>query len=360
MAQVQIKAPARVCLFGDHQDYLGLPVIACAINRYITITATPNNSKKFNIELPDLNKSRSFLCYDPFELLESRDYFGSAIRVLKRNGISIDRGFDVTITGDVPINAGLSSSSALTVAWVTFLIKAFDSLTNYSAVSIGHLAYLAECVEHRESGGRMDQYTSAIGGSIHINTKADKSFNELHFPAAELIIAESGVPKETVAGLANLNSKAQEALALIKKEYPYFEISSINSGNYLEYDALVTKDLKPFYKAAFKNHNITQAALKELNGKNPSLKNLGILMYAHHLILKTLLNITTPEIDSLINTAMNNGAYGAKIVGSGGGGCIAICAPVEHKQHLINKLQAAGAKAAYSVAISPGAYNLNL
>ncbi len=359
MQEIHVKAPARVCLFGDHQDYLGLPVIACAIDRYITITASPNNSKHFNIELPDLIKSRSFKCNDNFEPLESRDYFGSSIRVLRRIGIKINKGYNISITGNIPINAGLSSSSALTVAWVTFLIKAFDSLSNYTAVQIGHLAYLAECIEHRESGGRMDQYTSAIGGTIHINTKADKSFKHLSVPTSELIIAESGVPKETVAGLANLNSKAHEALALIKKAYPYFDIGTVNSANYLQYDDLVIKELKSYYLAAFKNHNITQAALIELNNKVPDLKNLGILMYAHHLILKNHLKITTPEIDSLINTAMNNGAYGAKIVGSGGGGCIAVCAPKQDVQNIINALIEAGAKAAYSVSISQGAYALN-
>ena len=38
------KAPARICLFGDHQDYLGLPVIACAINKYMSVEGVPNNT----------------------------------------------------------------------------------------------------------------------------------------------------------------------------------------------------------------------------------------------------------------------------------------------------------------------------
>ena len=36
---IYIKAPARICLFGDHQDYLGLPVIACSIARFINLKA---------------------------------------------------------------------------------------------------------------------------------------------------------------------------------------------------------------------------------------------------------------------------------------------------------------------------------
>ena len=43
------KAPGRVCLFGDHQDYLGLPIIATTINNEIKIEATQNSSKQFRI-----------------------------------------------------------------------------------------------------------------------------------------------------------------------------------------------------------------------------------------------------------------------------------------------------------------------
>ena len=355
MPEQLVKAPARVCLFGDHQDYLGLPVIACAIDRYIQISAQPNKDNVFNIELPDLKQSRSFSINDPFKPLAARDYLGSSLCVLRRNGITIDCGFNITITGNVPINAGLSSSSALTVAWITFLVKTFGQLQDFTAADIGHFAYLAECVEHQESGGRMDQYTSAIGNSIYIDTNKDKHFRTLDLPFSELIIAESGVPKKTVEGLANLNTKAHEAIAIITAKHPDFDIAGVTNENYKVYDPYVSQALKPYYHAAFKNHCITQEALK-VN----SMQHLGTLMYAHHKVLDELLGITTPEIDKLIAVAIKGGAYGAKIVGSGGGGCIAVCAPKDKHENLVEKLMKAGAKDAYLVAISKGAYALNL
>ena len=45
MNQLISKAPGRVCLFGDHQDYLGLPIIACAINRFVEIHGMANDSE---------------------------------------------------------------------------------------------------------------------------------------------------------------------------------------------------------------------------------------------------------------------------------------------------------------------------
>ena len=55
-ARIKVQAPARICFFGDHQDYLGLPVIAGTINRYIQINAIPNSDSQFFIQLLDLDK----------------------------------------------------------------------------------------------------------------------------------------------------------------------------------------------------------------------------------------------------------------------------------------------------------------
>jgi galactokinase len=50
------EASARICLFGDHQDYLNLPVIAGTIDRKITLKARPNSESTYNLQLIDLNK----------------------------------------------------------------------------------------------------------------------------------------------------------------------------------------------------------------------------------------------------------------------------------------------------------------
>ena len=49
-------APARICLYGDHQDYLNLPIIAIAIDRYIKVEAIPNLAESFYINKIDIKK----------------------------------------------------------------------------------------------------------------------------------------------------------------------------------------------------------------------------------------------------------------------------------------------------------------
>lgn len=58
MKKIAVRAPGRVCLFGDHQDYLGLPIIACAINRYMAFRAIPNGKEYFEMVLPDVGQTR--------------------------------------------------------------------------------------------------------------------------------------------------------------------------------------------------------------------------------------------------------------------------------------------------------------
>ncbi|UWX55654.1 hypothetical protein NYZ99_04155 [Maribacter litopenaei] len=103
--EIKIVAPGRTCLFGDHQDYLGLPVIACAIDRHILLNAIPNDLEVFRIRMKDIDAVRNIPISENFEHLEPRDYFGSALRVLKREGCVPSRGYDIDISGNIPINS---------------------------------------------------------------------------------------------------------------------------------------------------------------------------------------------------------------------------------------------------------------
>ena len=71
---MKIIAPGRICLFGEHQDYLGLPVIALAISLRSSITATKRRDKKIIIDMPNLNLTEDF-SLDDLEYTKDRDYF---------------------------------------------------------------------------------------------------------------------------------------------------------------------------------------------------------------------------------------------------------------------------------------------
>ena len=350
-------APGRVCLFGDHQDYLGLPVIACAINRYLELSAIRNDKNRFEINLCDLGEKRILSIDDELESLNPRDYFASGLRVIKRFGCMPDVGYDVTITGNIPINAGVSSSSAMVIAWVNFLLEAFGT-DKVDPEVVARLGFEAEVKEHGEPGGIMDHYSIALGDVVLINTGAVSSYHTIANELKGLIISESGIPKETIGLLAKLKKNARKAVDLVKKRAENFKLDDALPDDVHLYSKFLPENLRPYLDAALRNHFCTNQALKEFKKASPNLENIGRLMNEHHSVLKDILKITVPKIDRMIDAALGAGALGAKILGSGGGGSIVVIAP-DKQPEVIKALKDVGVKAAYEVKVDSGARILN-
>jgi len=166
------KAPARVCLFGDHQDYLSLPIIATTIDRTIEVSAIRNNSRYFKIFKKDLGEQDEINIDNEINPNET-DFLKIAIRVLRDYNCIPDKGYDIIISSNIPINSGLSSSSALIIAWINFLLNTF-STHKVSAEILAEISYRVEVIEIGNSGGKMDQYTISFGKTIFLDTLKDK------------------------------------------------------------------------------------------------------------------------------------------------------------------------------------------
>ncbi|GAB1309478.1 galactokinase [Urechidicola sp. KH5] len=357
MADIIIKAPGRICLFGDHQDYLGLPVIACSIDRYITLEATKTERREIKVSMPDINSTRTFNIDQVVVTENERDYFSSALVVLSRYNYVPNTGYDITLYGDIPVNAGLSSSSAVLVAWIAFLLEAFGCSENVSPEFIAKIAYTAEVLEFNAPGGLMDQYAISLGSCVHLNAVTGKH-TFLNDDIHTLVVGASGVPKETLGVLGQLGTMAKTSIAQIQSKHPNFDIKKATLEDYEKFEPLLEEELKPIFYAAIKNHLITQEAFKLMQQGSIDVNRIGELIDAHHFELKEHLGITVPIIDAMIDGAKNAGALGAKIVGSGGGGCIvALCKPM-NTDAVIKAIKAAGAADAYAIKIEKGVHTL--
>ncbi|KAF2335016.1 mevalonate kinase family protein [Flavobacterium daemonense] len=354
MKKITSLAPGRTCLFGDHQDYLGLPVIACAIDRNIKLTAEQNNTNTFVINMIDINEVRIIDIHATFEKLEPRDYFASSLRVLRRNGCIPTTGYNITITGDIPINSGTSSSSALLMAWIRFLIEAFGANEEATPDFIAKMGYASEVLEHGEPGGMMDHFSIGAGNIVYINTKEPFSYKCIGTELKGLITGVSGVPKETIGLIGELKGNALMAIAIVKQQYPDFDLNASQIEDIDQYKNCLPDRLIPFFEAALKNYHYTKEALKEFEKPVLDLKKIGFWMNQHHEVLRDLLKITVPRIDDMINAALRAGAYGAKIVGSGGGGSIVVIADPKNETAVIEAILKAGAQEAYGVSVDPG------
>jgi len=152
-----------------------------------------------------------------------------------------------------------------------------------------------------------------------------------------------------------VKEKAWKAITEVQKRIPEFKIEESKVEDLEMYLSFFTDDLKPYLEAAIGNFNITKKALLEFKKEVLDLHEIGDLMNQHHHYLKNLLKITVPKIDTMIDAALNAGALGAKIVGSGGGGSIAVISPKNKEAQIIKAILNAGAKDAYCVAVAKGA-----
>ena len=354
ITNITIKTPARICLFGDHQDYLGLPVIACAIDKYISLKAKKNNTNTLNLFLPDIDSKRSIDITETFEIIKKGDHFASAIRVIKRHGAKLNSGYDITISGNIPINAGVSSSSAVLVAWIHFLLKAFSTHSSITSDFIAQLAYEAEVLEHKSPGGKMDQYSIGIGHIIYLETGDHFNIERIGDAIDGMVLGESGIEKDTIGLLGSCKSNALKAIQIIKDQEPSFILEKATLKDYETNKSELPESLRPYFYAAIQNHLITQKALIELKKPNLDYTVIGDLMNQHHTILRDDLKITVPRIDAMIDAAKDAGAFGTKIIGSGGGGCIVALCPINLQKEVSIAIKNAGAKDAYPVIVAKG------
>tara|TARA_B100000497_G_scaffold38260_1_gene44924 strand:- start:855 stop:1352 length:498 start_codon:yes stop_codon:yes gene_type:complete len=164
--------------------------------------------------------------------------------------------------------------------------------------------------------------------------------------------------KKTDLVLKNLKNKTICSIDNIRLNNPNFRLSEISVNDVCKYENQMNKTSFKYFKAAVENHSITQAAYTELKKRNPNLNKLGILMNRHHNILKNDLSITVPLIDKMIDLAIENGAYGAKIIGSGGGGSILILSNEKDENRIIDAMYNIGAKEVVKANVSSGIFSL--
>ena len=346
---IKTSAPGRVCLFGEHQDYLGLPVITAAINLRIQIAGKANGSKEMHIDLPDINSEEKFKLPPknkevPYK--KERDYFRSVFNVLLREGVQLKEGWNCKVHGNIPINSGTSSSSALCVAWERFLTAASEvQKTEFSnPFYIAKIAHRAEVVEFNEPGGMMDHYASAMGGLLYQEFGDTVNLQPFALKLGTFVLGDSLQPKDTKGILARVKFGVLDAIEIIKKEDAAFDLKTIPYDQLSRYQPLLSTDQMEVLQGAVLNRDLTREAKKLMSKDTLDERQLGKLLTEHQDVLAGLLKISTPKIDRMLSSAIKAGAYGGKINGSGGGGCMFVYAP-ENPQKVARAIELEGSKA---------------
>ncbi|MFX0086502.1 MAG: galactokinase family protein [Candidatus Hodarchaeota archaeon] len=311
-----ISSPGRICVFGEHQDYLDLPVIPMAINKRLYIHYEFHESHSSDIRLVSkqlkedelINSDhKPQLSNSPFDYQKSVFiHFWNEIKDLTLSSIRID--------SEIPISAGLSSSAALLTSTV-YLLSNIILDYDLSLKSIAEIAFKCEHDIMNISCGRMDQYASAIGGIFHMTSRENPKIIDLNLSKKVLfIIGNSGIERKADIPLKTVQYDIFDALRSINNEK--LEDLTINDIKRRK----ISKKKKKKLIGVIGIKDNTTAAVEELSKRNSNINRIGQLINEQQTYLRENYKVSHPKLDEMCTIALNQGAIGAKLTGAGFGG----------------------------------------
>jgi galactokinase len=257
------------------------------------------------------------------------------------------------VRGEIPISAGTSSSSALVVSWVNFLARMSDAGVDLTPEESARLAHAAEVLEFDEPGGMMDQYTASFGGLLHISFHPAVHVDRLDSRLESFVLGDSGEPKDTMAILARVKTRVLAVTRRLAERRPEFSLQTCADEDVERLAGDLASEERALLAGTILNRDLTGLALRLLREPSVDHRGLGRLLDEHQMVLSGILKISTPKIDRMLEAARRAGAYGGKINGSGGGGCMFVYAP-ENTEAVARAIRAEGG-AAYIVRGDAGA-----
>lgn len=317
------QAPARVNLIGEHTDYTGGFVMPMAIGFHTTAAISPRDDGRMLFYSENYKEETSFEAGD---LERGRrghwsDYPAGVAWSLRKEGVAFG-GFNMTLAGDVPLGAGLSSSASVEVA-TAMAIQAFAGVS----LPLEKVATLCRRAENEFVGaksGIMDQFVVA-GAVAHRAILLDcrsLEFDRLPLPEdVRVVIANSMVKHAVATGeYGSRRDEVEAGQAVVRRELGR-ELLRDASLKDLETcrDKMSPESFARCRHIITENARVLEAREALLTG---DMKRFGELMVEAHASFRDYFAASCSEVDSLVEIALRQtGCAGARITGGGFGGC---------------------------------------
>jgi galactokinase len=319
---LRVTAPGRVNLIGEHIDYHGLAVLPMALRRGIEIEVRTRTDRLIRAESAGYG-SREFAWatdLEPVALGDWENYLRAAARVAAGflNGSGV--GVEAMIRSDLPAAAGLSSSSALLVAFTLGLLRAN-----------GYNPSFEELMAVLPDG---EQFVGTRGGGMdHAAVLASRAGCASLISFAPLAVRHVAIPEDWAFLIADSGVRAEKSGAArevynARRTAGTTALARLGLRSYREATPEMAAGLDdPRERDAFL-HVTTEAARVAAAVESMAARDLerfGRLLVESHASLCGQLRVSCPELDRLVETALDHGAAGARLTGAGFGGCVVIC-----------------------------------
>ncbi len=328
---IEVQAPGRVNLIGEHTDYNDGLVLPCAIDYRTVIVARRRADRCIRVLAADYEGAVDEYSLDaPIERLDApmwANYVRGVVRELLGRGLPM-AGMDLSIAGDVPQGAGLSSSASLSVA----VCRLFATLPGFEGLSPVEMALVAQRAENDFVGckcGNMDQISSACGVQDHVLMIDCRSLEVQPVPMPEgaaIMIFNSHVTRGLVDSAYNTRREQCEAAAR------HFGLPALRDLDLATLEARGA-ELDPVVLRRARHVVTENARVQAAAGALAAgdLARMGELMEASHASMRDDFEITVPAIDQLVGIVKDaiGKAGGVRMTGGGFGGCVVALVPHE-------------------------------
>lgn len=310
-SKVVASAPGRICFAGEDMDWMGGTSILSAVGlrTEVSVSQAVNLSKHIEIVSGHPVNASCIVSFDKLCDYSNRKLFlcQAAYKVM------VDEGFplapiSIKISSQIPQSAGLSSSAAVTIATLGAINGYFGN--RLSLNKLMNLAYKVENIETSRNCGPMDFYSCGLGGTISVDASSSPPtitpFEDFETDV-RVIIADTLCSRSTSKVIA-------------KKE-----------KRFASRDASIMKYKKEMASAV---QGICKCAHNPL-----AIKDIGKIITHCHALLRDEMKVSTPTLNDCVSVSLELGALGAKLTGTGMGGCMFAVANSSNISAIVKKLK---------------------
>lgn len=305
MKKITASAPGKLMLYGEHAVVYGSPCIVTAVDQRVRVTVEPNGEGEIhvcspNVGLDEYHKKLDKLGKD--DVPKSMQFVEHLVkRFYEKN--QIKEGVRISTESDFSTQFGFGSSAAVVVALTKALSEYFNVAMDKKAIF--EMAYQA-VLDVQGVGSGFDVAASVYGGTIYYVTPGTV-IESIYQGDLPMVVGYTGIKADTP-------TLVRQVAELKRKEG---WVDSV----FADITKLVNRAKSLFVEKDF--------------------EQLGKLMTLNQKLLATL-NVSSVELDKLIKTSRNSGAYGAKLSGAGGGDCMIALIDMERKGEVVEAIKAAG------------------
>lgn len=283
------SANAKVLLFGEHSVVFGKPAIALGLHAGVTATARSESPCALRVPNWNLDLSRN----DDHPVARALDALLSSLGI---DDIACE------VDAHIPAGAGLGSSAALAVAVARAALAAHNRADNNDVAAA---AMASERVFHGNPSG-LDHTVAMTGGLLRFVRGNPPHVQQLGTGAPfSLVVAQVAAGASTAVQVSEFARRIAGLGATGSRLLDCFE-------------------------------QIVDQAIPAL--ERADLGELGLLFDANHGLLAGL-GMSTAALDVACQKARNAGAYGAKLTGAGGGGCVIALADADSAEVICDTLR---------------------